>query len=297
MQQEFEELQEVDRFSIFYDADDNELSIHKMDAFFLGQAIQQVATMVKQAGRLLGDEDEEDIEVKVTVPAQEGSFAVEFAVYAAAHAREIVPALGLLGGGALALAQRLRNRKVVNIRTEDGSDEAVITVQYRGNEEEIICNKDEAILATDPVIRKAYNEIITQPLVNKDAPVFRVEVAGEEVLRLDGEDDIEFAPLPRKSLTFDHTERFDAVIAVTQVNFTSANGWRMTYQDEDRAFKMEDTGFMERVLNRGQSFVKGDLFSVRLRVKTIEKPDSSIKTTYAVEEVYRHLADEGRRLT
>lgn len=297
MQQETEELQEVDRFSIFYDADDDELSIHKMDAFFLGQAIQQVATMVKQAGRLLGNEEDEDIEVKVTVPAQEGSFAVEFAVYAADHAREILPALGLLGGGALALAQRLRNRKVVNIRTEDGSDQAVITVQYRGQEEEITCDKDEAILATDPVIRMAYNEIITQPLVNKNAPVFRVEVDGEEVLRLDGEDDVEFAPLPKRSLTFDHTERFDAVIAVTQVNFTSVNGWRMTYQNEDRAFKMEDIAFMESVLNRNQSFVKGDLYSVRLRVKTIERPDASVKTTYAVEEVYRHLANEGRRLT
>lgn len=297
MQQETEELQEVDRFSIFYDADDDELSIHKMDAFFLGQAIQQVATMVKQAGRLLGNEEDEDIEVKVTVPAQEGSFAVEFAVYAADHAREILPALGLLGGGALALAQRLRNRKVVNIRTEDGSDQAVITVQYRGQEEELTCDKDEAILATDPVIRMAYNEIITQPLVNKNAPVFRVEVDGEEVLRLDGEDDVEFAPLPKRSLTFDHTERFDAVIAVTQVNFTSVNGWRMTYQNEDRAFKMEDIAFMESVLNRNQSFVKGDLYSVRLRVKTIERPDASVKTTYAVEEVYRHLANEGRRLT
>lgn len=296
MPQELQELQEVDRFSIFYDADDDELSIHKMDAFFLGQAIQQVSTMVKQAGRLLGDEEDADVEVKVTVPAQEGSFAVEFAVYAANHVREIIPTLGLLGGGALALAQRLRNRKVINIRTEDDSDEAVVTVQYRGVEEEIVCNKDEAILATDPIIRQSYNEIITQPLLNKDAPVFRVEVAGEEVLRLDGEDDIEFAPLPKKSLTFDHTERFDAVIAVTQVNFTSVNGWRMTYLNEDRAFRMEDTGFMENVLNRNQSFVKGDLFSVRLRVKTIEKPDASIKTTYAVEEVYRHLADEGRRI-
>lgn len=296
MQQELQEVREIDRFSIFYDADDEELSEHKMDALSLGLAIQQVATMVKQAGRLLGDDEDEDIEVKVTVPAQEGSFAVEFAVYAAAHAREIIPALGLLGGGALALAQRLRNRKVINIRTEDGSDQAVVTVQYRGNEEEIICDRDEAILATDPIIRKAYNEIITQPLVNKDAPVFRVEMEGEEVLRLDGEDDIEFAPLPRKSLTFEHTERFDAVIAVTQVNFTSVNGWRMTYQDEDRAFKMEDIGFMESVLNRDQAFVKGDLFSVKLRVKTTEKPDSSIKTTYAVEEVYRHLAGEGRRL-
>lgn len=296
MPQEIQELQEVDRFSIFYDANDDELAIHKMDAFFLGQAIQQVATMVKQASRLLNDGQDEDVEIKVTVPAQEGSFAVEFAVYATEHAREIVPLLGLLGGGALALAQRLRNRKVVNIRTEDGSDEAVVTVEYRGNQEDIVCDKNEAILATDAVIRKAYNEIITQPLINKDAPVFRVEVEGEEVLRLHGEDDVEFAPLPKKSLSFEHTERFDAIIALTQVNFTSVSGWRMRYQDEDRAFKMEDTAFMESVLNNNQAFEKGDLFSVRLRVKTIEKPDASFRTTYAVEAVHRHLADEGRRL-
>ncbi|MBA0190053.1 hypothetical protein [Pectobacterium odoriferum] len=295
MQQELQEVQEIERFSIFYDADDEELSEHKMDAQHLGLAIQQVALMIKQADKLLND-GEELIDVKVTVPAQEGSFAVEFALYAASHVQQILPVLGLMGGGALALAQRLKNKKVVNVRTEDGNDQAVITVEYRGQQEDIVCDKDEALLATDAVIRKAYNEVITLPLANKNAPVFRVEVEDEEVLRLDGDDDVVFAPLPKKSLTFEHTERFDAVIAVTQVNFTSVNGWRMTYQDEDRAFKMEDTGFMTSVLNRDQAFVKGDLFSVRLRIKTTEKPDSSIKTTYAVEEVYRHLADEGRRL-
>lgn len=288
-------LHEVERFSIFYDADDDELSNHKMDAFFLGQAIQQVATMIKQAGQLLNDGNEE-LDVKVTVPAIEGSFAVEFALYAADNAREILPALGLLGGGALAIAQRLRNKKVVSIQTQDDSDEAIIIVERRGQREEIVCNKDEAILATDAVIRKAYNEIITQPLFNKEAPVFRVEVEGEEVLRLDGGEDVEFAPLPKRSLTFDHTDTTDAIIALTQVNFTSVNGWRMRYLDGDRAVKMEDTAFMATVMSNQKAFVKGELYRVRLRIKTVERPNGSVKTTYAVEEVYHHLASEDRRL-
>ncbi len=264
------ELEEVERFSIFYDADDEELSEHKMDAFYLGQAIQQVALMVKQAGHILNDGDAE-LEVKVTVPAQEGSFAVEFALFAVNNFREILPALGLFGGGALAVAQHLSNRKVIEVRTYDDSDHAVITVESRGHQEEIFCRKDEALLATDPVIRTAFNEIITKPLINKDAPVFRVEVDGRETLRLDGSEDIALTPLPKKSLTFDHTERVDAVVALTQVNFTSSSGWRFQYLDEDRAVKMEDTAFMERVLNNQAAFVKGDLYRVRLRIKTIEK--------------------------
>ncbi|CAI1107755.1 hypothetical protein [Serratia quinivorans] len=289
-------LHEIERFSIFYDANDDELSEHKMDAIYLGQAIQQVALMVQQAGRVLNDGDE-SLDVKVTVPAREGSFAVEFALYAASHAHQILPALGLMGGGALAIARRMRNKKVINVRTEDGSEDAVITVEFRGKQEEIVCGKDEALLATDAVIRKAYNEIITQPLINKNAPVFRVEVEGEEVLRLDGQDDVVFAPLPKKSMTFEHTERLDAVVALTQVNFNSINGWRIRYLDEDRAVKMEDSAFMTNVLSNQQAFVRGDLFRVRLRIKTVEKPDSSIKTTYTIEEVYHHFADEGRRLT
>ena len=289
------ELHEVERFSIFYDADDNELSKHKMDAIYLGQAIQQVGLMVKQAGRLL-NRNEADIGVKVTVPAQEGSFAVEFALYAYGNFREVLPALGLLGGGALAVTQQLRNRKVINVQTSDNSEDAVITVEYRGKQEDIVCRKDEALLATDPVIREAYNEIITKPLINKDAPVFRVEIEGKEVLRLNGVDDVEFAPLPKKSLTFDHTERLDTTVALTQVNFTSSSGWRIRYLDEDRAVKMEDTAFMERVLNNQAAFVKGDLYRVMLRVKTVEKPDNAVKTTYAIERVIHHFADEDRRL-
>ncbi|WP_233986042.1 hypothetical protein [Pectobacterium versatile] len=295
MQHKLQEVQEIERFSIFYDADDEELSEHKMDAQHLGLAIQQVALMIKQADRLLND-GEELIDVKVTVPAQEGSFAVEFALYAASHVQQILPVLGLMGGGALALAQRLKNKKVVNVRTEDDSDQAVITVEYRGQQEDIVCDKDEALLATDAVIRKAYNEVITLPLANKNAPVFRVEVEDEEVLRLDGDDDVVFAPLPRKSLTYENTERVEVVVGLTQVNFTSSAGWRMKYLDEDRAVKMEDTAFMQSVRANQQAFVKGDLFSVRLRIKTTEKANGGMTTSYSIEEVYRHLAGEERRL-
>ncbi|QXF34784.1 hypothetical protein CE143_17625 [Photorhabdus luminescens] len=296
MSNQAEELHRIEEFSVFYDANDDELSSHKMDAFFLGQAIQQIAVMVKQADLLLNN-GQETVGLKVTVPAKEGSFAVSFVLYVLSNSVAILPALGLLGGGALAVAQRLSKKKVINVRTNDGSDEAVITVECRGQQEEIVCGKNEALLATDAVIRQAYNEIITQPLANKEAPIFRVEVGGEEVLRLDGQDDVTFTPLPRKSLTFEHAERIDVIVALTQVNFTSANGWRIHYLEEDRAVKMEDTAFMENVLSNQQSFVKGDLFNVRLRIKTVEKPEGFTKTTYAIEKVYHHFADDDRRLT
>ncbi|ATC78641.1 hypothetical protein [Proteus mirabilis] len=284
---------EVERFSVSYDADDDELSIHKMDAFYLGQAIQQVATMVKQAGKIL---NEEEPDVKVTTPAAEGSFIVEFAVYAVAHPRELLTTLGFFGSGALAVAHHIRDKKVININTSDDNDEAVITVESRGRTEEVRCNKNEALLATDSVIRKSYNEIITQPLSQKNSPVFKVIVDGRDTLRLDGSENIEFPPLPRKSMTFENVEHVDATVSLTQVNFTSVSGWKMIYHGEEFSVKMEDAIFMERVLSNQQSFEKGDLFSVRLRIKTIEKPDSRPSVTYAIEYVYRHLADESRRI-
>lgn len=68
----------------------------------------------------------------------------------------------------------------------------MITVESRGRTEEVRCNKNEALLATDSVIRKSYNEIITQPLSQKNSPVFKVIVDGRDTLRLDGSENIEF---------------------------------------------------------------------------------------------------------
>ncbi|MEB6631807.1 hypothetical protein [Kluyvera cryocrescens] len=293
---ELAELQEVERFRIFYDANDEELAQHKMDAFFLGQAIQQIAVMVKQASLVL-NEGQDLVDLKVTVPAVEGSFAVEFALYAMENLPLVLPALGLTGGGALAVAQRLRNHKVLSIHTEDGSDRAEIVYENNGLTERIVCDKTDALLATDSVIRRAYNEVITQPLANKDAPIFRVEVEGYEVLRIAGEATTQFAPMPRLSFTHENIEMVEAVVALTQVNFTSARGWKMRYLDVgERAVTMEDTAFMERVLTNQQSFEKGDLFSVRMRITSTEKANGSVTTRYAIEEVYRHLADEERRV-
>ncbi|MEY0558852.1 hypothetical protein AB7334_22355 [Providencia rettgeri] len=283
----------VERFSISYDADDEQLSLHKMDAFYLGQAIQQVSTMVKQAGRIL---NEEEPDVVVTVPADAGSFIVEFAVYALSDPKALLTSLGFLGAGALAVAQHIHNKKVINVSTSDDSDDAVITVEHKGKTEEVTCKKDEALLATDSVIRKSYNEVITQPLSNKESPVFKIMVDGSETLKLDGKNKVELALLPKKSMVFEETKNIDAVVSLTQVNFNSVNGWRMEYLDEEHAVKMEDAVFMEKVLNKQQSFEKGDLFSVKLRIKKVEKPDSKPSTTYAIEYVYRHLADEERRI-
>jgi len=298
MSQESVELQEVERFSLSYDANDDELAIHQMDALSLGEAIKQVALMVRQANQLLND-DQECVDLRVTVPAEEGSFIVEFALFAAANANAILPALGFSigGGGALAIAHRLKDNRVVNIQTHDGDETAAITFEEGGTEHTIVCPKDEALLATDAVIRRAYNEIITQPLANKDAPKFKVMVDGQEVLRLEDDETRDFVPLPRQSFAYQHEETSEAVVALTQVNFSSITGWKMQWLGEDRAVRMEDEAFMTAVMNNERGFVKGDLFLVRLRATTTEKPNASVRTTYAIEEVYRHLADESRRLT
>lgn len=298
MTQEISQLQEVEHFSISYDADDEELAIHQMDALALGEAIRQVALMVKQADQVLND-GEQTVDLRVTVPAEEGSFLVAFALFSLANAKAILPALGFsaLGGGALAIAHRLKSNRVIDVHTNDDDETATIHFEEAGHINEIVCPKDEALLATDAVIRRAYNEIITQPLANKDSPRFKVKVEGQDVLVIAGQDTQEFTTLPRQSLTEERTEVLEAVIALTQVNFTSITGWRMRYFEEERPVRMEDEAFMAAVLNNQRAFVKGDLFSVRMRITTIEKPNASSRTTYAIEEVYRHLADEGRRIT
>ena len=67
------------RFSISYDANDNQLSEHKMDADILAKSIINVAQTIKHADEILNGK-KRNIQTYVSAPAKEGSLSIEFVV-------------------------------------------------------------------------------------------------------------------------------------------------------------------------------------------------------------------------
>ncbi|HBN5549422.1 TPA: hypothetical protein OUB89_000975 [Proteus mirabilis] len=292
------ELIDSKKFSIFYDAEDNGFSNHKMNAYDLGTSIVEIAKMMYKADEILNGNNK-SIELQVTAPAREGSFAIDFLVkYFNDKSVDVLKYLGfseesssLKFGDALTLAKSLKGERIISVITETGSDVAKLELDGR----EVTCDKLVAKLVSNPDIRQAMNEVITQPLMGKNSPVFRVEVNDKEVLKIENTDTQEFTPLPKNSLNHVASKVVTANITITQVNFESQNGWKMRYDDKERAVKMADESFLKRVNDNTKSFTKGDMLEVELEIadKTTARSE---RTQYTIIRVIRHRAIAERKL-
>lgn len=292
------ELTDSKKFSIFYDAEDSGLNHHKMNAYDLGTSIVEIAKMMYKADEILNGKNK-SIELQVTAPAREGSFAIDFLVkYFNDKSVDVLKYLGfseessnLKFDDAITLAKSLKGERIISIITETGSDVAKLELDGR----EITCDKFVAQLVSNPDIRQAMNEVITQPLMGKNSPVFRVEVNDKEVLKLENDDTQEFTPLPKNSLNHVASKVVTTNITITQVNFESQNGWKMRYDDKERSVKMADESFLKRVNDNTKSFTKGDMLEVELEIadKTTARSE---RTQYTIIRVIRHRAIAERKL-
>ncbi|MBD2805590.1 hypothetical protein ID855_12985 [Xenorhabdus sp. ZM] len=295
---EISESSLIKQFSVFYDAQDNGFNTHKMNAYDLGMSILEIAKMVHKADKLLNG-DAKSIELQVTAPAREGSFAIDFiAKFINNKSVDVLKYLGfseesanLKYGDALTLARSLKGERIISIVTETGSDIAKIELDDR----EVECDKFVASLVANNEIRQAMNEVITQPLSGKNSPIFRVEVNGREIIKLEGESTQDYIPLPKNSLSHSSSRRITTNVSIIQVNFESETGWRMLYDGKPLTVKMGDESFMARVKDNVKSFTKGDMFEVELEIinKTTAKSNS---TQYIITRVIRHRALAERRL-
>ncbi len=285
-------------FSVYYDAQDNELNQHKMDAYALGNSILEIAKLFKQADTLLNGE-QKTVDLQVTAPAREGSLAIDFAITILnSGGVDILKYLGLssasasvIGGTALSVARQLKRKKVISIETTSGSSQAKIL--YNGGE--IECEKTVAMLATNPDIRKSMNEVISQPFLGKNDPKFRVEINGLDVFLAEGDVVTEFTPMPKNSMSTEETQVITTNVHITQINFESKNGWRMLYDGQEKAVKMDDDAFMTRVRDSVHKFSNGDMFEVELSI-THKITARSERTEYMITHVIRHRAAPERQI-
>lgn len=290
--------QEVKRFSVHYGAaKDSALDKHKMNAYNLGMLIVEFAKMVNRADDIINKQS--TLELEVIAPAKEGSLIVEFALLIKnSGALEVMKYLGIstassavLGGSALGIAKKLKDKKILGIDTDTKTNTSTILLDG----EKVTSNRIVASLVSDPVIRQAMNEIITQPLLSEDEPSFKIRVENEEVVSFKGEEVLDFTPLPKASLSSEKTKTLTANVLLTQVNFGSSRGWKMLYDGKERAVRMDDTSFMARVEHSEKSFTKGDMFEVALSIvsKTTAR---SQKTDYVITRVIRHRASTDRKI-
>lgn len=290
--------QEVTRFSVHYGAaEGSDLDKHKMNAYDLGMSIVEFAKMVNRADDIINNQS--TLELEVTAPAKAGSLIIEFALLIkSSGALDVMKYLGISAasatiarGSALGIAKKLKDKRIIGINTETGSEEATILLDG----EEIVANKTVARLVADPVIRQAMNEVITQPLNSESEPTFKIKVEGDEVVSLKGEEVLDFTPLPKASLSSEKVEHSIVNVLLTQVNFGSNRGWKMLYDGKETAVKMEDASFMARVEDSEKSFTKGDMFEVAL--STVSKTTArSQRTEYIITRVIRHRASSDRKI-
>lgn len=194
--------EESQKFTLFYDAKKSELNKHKIDAYTLGTSILELSKMIYEADRIINS-NEKSIDLLVTAPIKKGSVAIEFvANFLNSGGLDVLKYLGLtaasssiLGGSAISVTQKIREKRVLSIETNSNSNIAKIKL----DDETIECDQTVAELVTNPKIRKAMSDVISQPLLNKQDPIFRVEVDNEETLRLTNDNILNIRPLNKKS--------------------------------------------------------------------------------------------------
>lgn len=275
-------------FKVFYDAEDDELAQHKIDAKTLSISIGSMADLIAKADRNLND-GQETVKLMVTTPAAPGSLGVIYSmIELVPHAINVAKVIGLasagtalVGGSALSLIRQLGSRKVISITKKTQSHEAILELEG----EEIVCNDAVAKLVTDPEIRQALVNVVRAPLEGKENPVFKIlDENGDEIVRLEGEQTQEVKPLPRGSLLEKEVSIDEVNVRFIQVNFEGNKGWRIDYLGEEHSVSLEDDDFLTQVGAATVRFSKEDLYVVDLETtKTFTA--RSVTNRYAIKKV------------
>lgn len=288
-------------FKVFYDADDDELSKHSIDAETLARSILSMTSLIEKADDIL-NEGNRSVKVLVTNPAVAGSIGVAYTIVELLPAAiSVLKTIGIVGATgaavhatAISLIRQLGSRKVISITRKKGTSDAVLELE--GDGEDITCPASVAALVTEPSIRDALISVVQAPLEGKEAPVFKiVDDNDNELIRLEGEQTEEIKPLPRGTLLKKEVETKDVNVKFTQVNFHSEKGWRMEYLDDEHSVLLTDYEFLAKVRQAEGTITSEDLFSVTLETtKTTTARASTQK--FVIKKVLRHRVAQGKKL-
>lgn len=262
------------RFSISYDAQDNNLSEHRMDAALLADAIKNVAQTITRADEILNGENR-NIRTYVTAPAKEGSLEVEFIAQLINPelAKNILQALGIMAssgaiaGGVLKALREISGKEIIAVHTSDEHPNSAKLELSDGTTMEL--PKDEALLTASPAIRRHIKQIVSTPLYHRDKPVFKILNGADELELKFNESDIKaIKEVKTKSLP-PKIDKMTVTASFSQVNFEGNTGWKIQLDEQTIVTApLLDDAFLTQVAANQQSFKKEDMYKMVLEVTT-----------------------------
>ncbi|MFZ7215720.1 hypothetical protein ACLSYY_08830 [[Pasteurella] aerogenes] len=307
------------RFTVSYDAKDNEYAEHRIDADQLVEIVTNMKELINRADRTI-HRRQSTVKLYLQAPVQAGSLEVPFLLENATNAMAVLEYLGFAAGaavtaftgkGVLDVLKKTKGKSVLEVKTTDKSNEATLVLDG----EELTVDKKVAKLVTNPKVRENIQQLIAAPLEGKVSPKFKIKLLDQ----LPAEDDtVEFSEETTEevqTVSFErsqvkmieemaislvpevHTEEKDATIALTQISFTgSEKGWKMSYNGKtDVAVELLDESFIKKINKNTASFRKGDLFNVTLRTTT-RTTGKRETVRYSIVKVKNHMASADRKI-
>ncbi|MDP8162825.1 hypothetical protein QJU89_05905 [Pasteurella skyensis] len=322
-------LKKVEHFTISYDASDEEYAEHKINVHNLIKIMQDMITLVERSDSLLNGKNKTvDIYIQALDSQQivkQGSIQIPFAMeifeyliqakdtVTSMNTVDVLKALGFAipsSATAYGLFKGLlltKGEPVIDVKTSDNSD----TVDVLTENTKLTLNKNTATLMQDGLIRQAVKNLTVTPLIQKNSGIFKIihnqeldnpdtqstKVEETITLSIDPQQEIETLTKLSENIYPDpEEENKEVMIMITQLNFYSGKtGWKMKFDDKERAVELQDNEFITRINANQASFRKGDWLKVNLKiVKTFGVKN---KTSYIITKVLEHLVENERKLT
>lgn len=289
----------AEKFSVSYDAKDEDFTKHQIDAYDLGNAIIGMYDIISAANEKINDGAH--VELKVTSPVvDEGSVIIDFLLLGAPETLEMLRLLGfsavggaVAGGSLIEVVKALKNRTVKEVVIEGEDENAKIIVDGSVIE----CNKFVAKLAVDRKVREGLHSVIQAPIQGKDNAEFKVlDEAGAIVEVVKEKAAVNFTPLPKGSMETQEKTREKFTAYFVRVNFDSGKGWRIKRQDDqEHSVTVADAAFLAKVGQNKQAFRKEDLFEFDVQIESTYRETRSTHE-YTILQVTRHFVDKRRKL-
>lgn len=309
---------DIVRFTVSYDAKDNEYAKHRIDADQLIEIVTNMKELINRADRTI-HRRQSTVKLYLQAPVQSGSVEVPFLLDNASNAMAVLEYLGFAAGaavttftgkGVLDVIKKTKGKSILEVKTTDKSNEATLVLDGK----ELTVDKKVARLVTNSKLRENIQQIVSVPLEGKIEPKFKVKLF-EEPLEDNNEQLNEVVAKEVRTVEFEqsqvkmienmdislvpeiHTEEKEATIALTQISFTgSEKGWKMSYNGKTEvSVELLDENFIKKINKNTASFRKGDLFNVTLRITTrITGKRETVR--YSIVKVKNHMASADRKI-
>ena len=287
------------KFSISYDADDAQLSEHRIEAHLLSKTIESVAQLIKISDEILRTKDEKSILIFVTSPAKEGSLVIDFmsVLLDPEVAKKILGILGFIritgavSNGVFQALRKISGREIIKIHSSTVDKTSKIELS---DGEIITVDKELGQIIASPKVRECVKEIITKPLLHRESPSFKILNSNEKIELEFKDSDVKAIRQVKTNYISNKTQTSIVYASFSQVNFEKmSSGWKINYDDKKSiSVLLLDKEFFDKIRFNKQSFKREDIFKIELQVETSSSEGSNAqKQKYKILKVLSNDRD------